>query len=394
MHTWTIILAAGAGTRVSGIGEKKQFYLWKEKPLFWHSAKIFAHIPLIKGIVFVFPKNELEIRKAQVNKLNYSENLGVEYIIASGGDTRQISSFKGIQALPKQCDTTLIHDSARPFVSAELVQQILASLIKGAKAVVPGIQITDTIKQLKENKVTTLARDSLYSVQTPQGFQCNLVYQAHLTALKKNYKSTDDASLVEFIGEKVEIIPGEEENIKLTTLKDLHLLDPKNSKVKKSRIGWGYDVHRYGPGRILKLGGIPISSGPEVIAHSDGDVLIHAIIDAFLGCLAKGDIGDFFPDQDPRFENISSGVLLAEILELAQKEELIIDHLDLTVICQIPKLAPWKEQILKNLRNLLGLSKDQINLKATTEEGLGFTGEKRGIKSVAILTAHQLIHVE
>ncbi len=142
----------------------------------------------------------------------------------------------------------------------------------------------------------------------------------------------------------------------------------------------------------MKLGGIPITNGPEIIAHSDGDVLLHALMDAVLGCLGQGDIGDHFPDTDTKYKDINSSILLAEVLHLAQHHSLYLDHVDITLICQIPKLSNWKPQIRSNLANLLGLAKEDVNIKSTTEEGLGFTGEKKGIKAVVIVSSHKLKH--
>ncbi|MFP4048361.1 MAG: 2-C-methyl-D-erythritol 2,4-cyclodiphosphate synthase, partial [Desulfovermiculus sp.] len=192
----------------------------------------------------------------------------------------------------------------------------------------------------------------------------------------------------ERLGFPIQFIPGAAENIKITTNKDLAMLQETEHDFRRYCTGWGYDVHRFGPGRTMKLGGVPIAGGPEVKAHSDGDVLLHALIDGVLSCLGQGDIGDFFPDSDPGFENVSSGVLLAETLDLAARHGLCIDHVDLTVICQVPRISPFKQQIKKNISTLLGLDPQQVNIKATTEEHLGFTGSKQGIKAVAQVIAH------
>ena len=153
------------------------------------------------------------------------------------------------------------------------------------------------------------------------------------------------------------------------------------------RIGHGYDVHCFAEGDFITLGGVRISHKFGLLAHSDGDVLLHALTDALLGCLAEGDIGQLFPDSDARFDNIDSGILLSEVLDLALKAGLEITHVDLTVIAQIPRLSPWRDNIRKNVASLMRLPKEWVNVKATTEEGLGFTGEKKGIKAVAVVSA-------
>lgn len=191
-------------------------------------------------------------------------------------------------------------------------------------------------------------------------------------------------------GHPVLVVPGEAANIKITHPEDLALLEERSPVMPVPRVGMGYDVHRYGSGRPMKLGGIIIPNAPEVIAHSDGDVLLHALMDALLGCAALGDIGRLFPDADARFDNISSAVLLDDVLERFRDAGLTLCHVDLTVVAQTPKLAPHREEIRKNVARLLGLGTDSVNIKATTEEKLGFTGACEGIKAYAVATAFQL----
>lgn len=387
---WVILLAAGQSSRLSKLQIKKQFFSWRGQPLFWHSAKVFARIPHIKGITFVFPEEELSERQSLVKQLERQYDLGVITKIVAGGSSRQDSVYSGLQTLDDFSGrAVLIHDAARPFISPEMTQNILDALIKGARAAIPALPVTDTIKHVSGNKVTTLPRKEIFRVQTPQGFILETISKAHQLAREKHWQCTDDAALVENMGEVVELVKGEEDNIKITTSRDLMLFEEEQKTGVISWSGWGYDVHRFGPGRHMKLAGIPITNGPNVEAHSDGDVLLHAVIDALLGCLGQGDIGDHFPDDDPVYSNINSSIMLAEILMLAEKSSLIMDHIDVTLICQIPKLAPWKRQIKENLSRLLNLPSQNVNLKATTEEGLGFTGDKKGIKAVALLTVHK-----
>ncbi|MDD4950965.1 MAG: 2-C-methyl-D-erythritol 2,4-cyclodiphosphate synthase, partial [Desulfovibrionaceae bacterium] len=219
----------------------------------------------------------------------------------------------------------------------------------------------------------------------PQGFKRGLLVRAHALAQEQGWEVTDDASLVERMGEPVLVVPGEEANVKITTPEDLARLN--QARPAAPCVGLGYDAHRYGPGRPLVLGGIPIPNGPRVQAHSDGDVLLHALTDALLGCAGAGDIGLLFPDTDPAFEAMSSSIFVKEALARAQEAGLKIVHADLTVVAQTPKIAPWREQIAENVAGLLGLERGQVNVKATTEEGLGFTGEKKGLKAYALVTA-------
>ncbi len=388
MHLWTIILAAGQGKRLSEIKPKKQFLTWRDKPLYWHSARTFSHVPTVKGIVFVFPEEEREAQERNISKLYQQEDPGIEYRVIAGGSKRQQSSLNGLLALPPDCTHVLIHDAARPFVGARLINRVITALEQGARGVVPGLLVTDTIKQAEGCKLLTLPRETLYTIQTPQGFDRKTMHEAHTSGLKTGLSVTDDACLLEESGGEVRLVEGEPENQKITHFRDLQLLQEQKDFRSRSCIGWGCDVHRFGPGKPMKLGGVPIGNGPRVMAHSDGDVLIHALIDAILGCLGHGDIGDLYPDSDPALKDISSGILLWEVLSLARKNRLVLDHLDLTIIVQAPKIGPWKNQIKKNLASLLGLDQTRLNVKATTEEGLGFTGRKQGIKAVAQVLGH------
>ena len=389
MSTWAILLAGGSGSRLVAAtgGVKKQFLPYQGRPLFWHSLATFAAMPAIHGLVLVFPEQDLATAQALFADHAQQSPPGVPVLWACGGASRQDSSANGLAALPPECDRVLVHDTARPFISPPLAQRVLDGLAC-SDAVVPGLPLTDTIKQVQGEEVTaTMPRFDLRAVQTPQGFHTPILRRAHTQAATAGHAVTDDAAMVEYAGGRVTLVPGEPENRKITTAEDLAMLPPA-APSHRPCTGWGYDVHRFGPGRPMKLGGVPITNGPEVQAHSDGDVLLHAVIDALLGCLGQGDIGEHFPDTDPGYDNINRGVLLAKTLDLAAHSGLHIEHVDLTIITQVPKIAPWKAQITKNVCALLGLSPQQVNLKASTEEGLGFTGSKQGIKAVAQVIGH------
>jgi 2-C-methyl-D-erythritol 4-phosphate cytidylyltransferase/2-C-methyl-D-erythritol 2,4-cyclodiphosphate synthase len=278
-----------------------------------------------------------------------------------------------------------VHDSARPFFSPGLTSALLAALDNGAKAAIPALPVKDTIKRAHDGKIIeTLDRSELFAVQTPQAFDAETLRRAHERARAENASVTDDASMVEDMGLEVSIVTGEEDNVKITTPEDLKRL--KDDKPALPVTGFGYDLHRYGPGRPLKLGGMPIAGGPEVVAHSDGDVLLHALADAVLGCAGLGDIGVHFPDTDESLENMSSGILLDHALSLALQHGVRIVHADVTIVAQVPKLSPHREAIRKNLAGLMGLPLERVSVKATTEEGLGATGEKKAIKAYAMVT--------
>lgn len=389
MSTWAVILAAGSGTRLqeAGLATKKQFIEYNGAPLYWHSAATLAQVARVSGVLFVFPQDDYDTVSAEAEEFLDANPIGTACRFATGGERRQDSVYNGIKALPTDCTRVLVHDSARPFASAKMINDLLDELDIGSNAAIPAIKIKDTIKRVADGTVTeTLTRSELVAVQTPQAFDLPLLIKAHEFCQGKDIAVTDDASMVEAMGEAVAIVPGEEDNQKITTPEDLRMLESKSAPLPIPVTGWGYDVHKYGEGRPMVLGGVPIQGGPEVIAHSDGDVLLHALADAILGCIGRGDIGQHFPDSDAKFDNIESSILVNEVLQQADADGLTITHVDMTLICQKPKLAHWKKQIAASVSKLLKVNPKRVNIKATTEEGLGFTGKKKGIKAVACVT--------
>lgn len=397
MEIWGLILAAGAGSRLPNQGCSKQFLEFEGAPLYFSSARNMASVARLSGLVFTFPPNQLSECEAGLESLISRHNLGIPCFAVSGGARRQDSVNSGLAALPETCTHVLVHDGARPFASPALINKICDALSEGAAAVIPGIEVVDTIKEARvgdgctEYVSTTLERSSLRAVQTPQGFELRALRLAHQKAAKDGLEVTDDAALLEYLEIPVRIVEGEMENIKITNPSDLASLErcavPQTLLIPCN--GFGYDVHKYGQGRPMKLGGVPINGAPEVIAHSDGDVLLHALTDALLGCLGQGDIGELFPDSDAAFDNIDSGILLSEVLDRIRMAEIIVTHVDLTLIAQIPRLSPWKDAIKKNVASLMHLPSESVGVKATTEEGLGFTGQKKGIKAVALVSAYK-----
>lgn len=402
-ETWAVLLAAGSGTRLAEAteGRRKQFLPLDGAPLYWRSAQTLAALPALRGLVFVFPESELEQRQSELREWMQRVPLGLPWKTVPGGKRRQDSVRHGLRALPRECGRVLVHDAARPFASPALILRVLDALEQGASGVVPGLAVTDTIKSVDcaEQVLTTLDRAALRAVQTPQGFDRSVLETAHEQALTHEWDVTDDASMVERLAEQtphaapggVVVVPGEEINMKITTPADLERLRPQ--QIEQAVTGFGYDVHRYagktdtGPVRSMVLGGVPIPKAPGVLAHSDGDVLLHALTDAILGCCGGGDIGDHFPDNAEENENRSSAVFVKEAQALARQRGTRIVSVDLTVIAQIPRLGPHKEHLRENVARLLELPMACVNIKATTEEHLGFTGEKRGIKAVALVSA-------
>ena len=390
MHAWAVIVAAGRGERLLDAtgGISKQFLTWHGEPLYMAFARTLAHCARMTGIVFVFPQNVLEDETIRVRQM--TADLGLEVRCVAGGTRRQDSVWNGIGALPETCDVVLIHDAARPFASAKLVNSVLDALEAGSAGVIPVVPVTDTIKTVRDGLVEkTLERSMLAAVQTPQGFVFETLMQAHMAAREKQLEVTDDASVLEQLGVAVNVVSGEAGNIKITRAEDLDVL--KENKLPEYRTGFGYDVHAYeDPGapraRPLMLGGVAVSEGVFAVrAHSDGDVLLHALMDALLGCVGGNDIGTLFPDKDPALDNVSSSVLLDEVMAFVRRKGFVLTHADLTIIAQKPAIAPYRAAIRTNVARLLGLEADAVSVKATTEEGLGFTGSLQGLKAVALV---------
>lgn len=402
---WAVILAAGSGTRLAAAladapeaPARKQYIDFEGAPLFWKSARTFARVEAVRGLVFVFPAEDVETMRSRVAALDAETPLGVPWRICAGGARRQDSVRYGLAELPEDCGHVLVHDSARPFASAELVRRVLAALADGALAVVPGLKVTDTIKRVDKNGkvLETPDRSGLRAVQTPQGFCLEALRKAHARAQDEGWDVTDDAGLMERAGESVLVVQGEEANVKITHPADLQLLRPKAQV--GPRTGFGYDVHRYlqageedpkilAKTRPMLLCGVPIPGAPMVLAHSDGDVALHALTDALLGIACAGDIGQLFPDTDKTFENMPSAVFVAEALRRVRLAGFRPAHADITIVAQTPKLMAHKARMAEQAARLLELPQGAVNVKATTEEGLGFTGQKLGIKAVAVVTA-------
>lgn len=406
---WAILLAAGQGSRLQNAthGQAKQFLSWQGAPLWWASACALAASPLVHGLVLVVPFDHLESAQESLIRLDKARPLGISWRVCAGGKRRQDSVRLGLEHLPQHCANVLVHDSARPFVSTATVSLIALALQEALSrdpacgGVIPGLPVTDTIKEtgaaiddfprsLSAAYLVsrTLDRECLRAVQTPQAFPLDLLRRAHQHAQEHGWDVTDDASLMERGGHAVFVIDGDPRNIKITRPEDLIMLNSPSSLMQGwPCTGYGYDVHRYGGDRPLMLGGVSIpGSDLMVMAHSDGDVLLHALMDAILGCMAAGDIGQHFPDNDPKFENISSALLLDRVLEMAAESGLRITHIDLTVVAQKPKLAPHAMAIRRNVARMLALPESHVNFKATTEEGLGFTGQEQGLKAVALVS--------
>ena len=291
-----------------------------------------------------------------------------------GGERRQDSVWNALSVLGDDIDYVLVHDGARPFVSRDVIERVKEALLSGADAAVPCVRPKDTIRT--EEK--TLDRSKLYAVQTPQGFRLDVLRSCFRKVMEDGIEVTDEASVVEHCGYKVTIVEGDYANYKITTPEDL----PPECRI---RFGNGYDLHRLVPGRPLMLGCVEIPYEKGLLGHSDADVIAHAIADAMLGAAALGDIGKHFPDTSEETEGMSGRKILSETAEILRKNGFSVQSVDATLIAQKPKIAPHTDAMRSAVAEAIGINKDKVSIKATTEEGLGPTGE--GLAMAAYATA-------
>ena len=388
---YAIIVSAGKGRRM-GSPIPKQLLRYGNSTVLEKTLETFASHPAIDEIILVSPQDGSlddiydEILKRICHK---------PYSIVRGGKERgdsvqsALSYLEGLGA--DEESIVMIHDSARPGVSAEIIDRNLEAM-ELCSAVVSCIPSVDSIRMITEDAADasesseSLKKDSvypimeskvverrlIYAVQTPQTFRLGAISSAYKTAKTAGYTGTDDASIADFAGMKVAIVEGSPENFKITTAKDIPMT---------TRVGTGYDVHRLVPERDLILCGTPVPNDKGLLGHSDADVATHALMDALLGAAGKGDIGIHFPDSDDKYKDANSLKLLAEVKSIIG--DYAINNVDITIICQKPKLAPYMDSMRTNISETLGIPKTCVNVKATTTEGLGFTGEGEGISAIA-----------
>ena len=386
-----VIVAAGKGTRM-GLERNKVLYPVLGEPVIVRTVRAFNESGLFDGgVVVVASACDMDDMRAMFKEGNVSVRAIVE-----GGCDRQESVSRGVAACDPAADIIAIHDGARPLVTRE----VIAATIESAKAYgtgVAAVQLKDTVKRVDESGlvVDTPRRDMLRAVQTPQTFAAPLIREAHSRFANGNeqgLRATDDAMLAEWMGASVHLTQGDAENIKITTPEDMLLAEQVFRKrlgiTKKEdtamRIGHGYDVHRLVEDRKLILCGVEIPHTLGLLGHSDADVALHALTDALLGAAAMGDIGRHFPDTDPQYKGADSGKLLDHVMELIWAKGYVVGNVDVTIICQRPKLKDYIEQMRENVARHLNVELDCVNVKATTTEKLGFEGEGLGISTHAV----------
>jgi len=372
-----VVAAAGSGTRM-GIQENKVLLPLDGRPVLAHSLACFASMEEVAELVVVTRAED----QARIEQLVQETAGGKKAKVVLGGAERQDSVYLGLKALAPDTEWAVIHDGARPFITQELVRRGLET-VQEHRAVGIAVRVTDTIKRVQDGVVVdTPARSELWAVQTPQIFDYKLVLQAYEHAQSQGIAAADDCGVVEALGHPVHIVEGDYANIKITTREDL----PQREKVA---VGFGYDVHRLVEGRPLILGGVEIPYHKGLLGHSDADAVTHTVMDAILGAMGRGDIGELFPDTDEKYKGISSIVLLEEVAAIMDQEQFVIGNLDITVMAQKPRLAPWKGPMRAKLAQVLDIAESQINIKATTTEGLGFVGREEGIACQAVVSLLQ-----
>lgn len=382
-----IIPAAGSGTRMK-LDYPKQYHEIAGTPILIHTIQAFIHHPDIETIVVVIPKEWLE----STTSLIRDYNIGSQQIqLIVGGSRRQDSVYNGLKSLSADTDVVLVHDGARPMVQPTLIADCLQTAQNGGGAIA-AVPVTDTIKKGDASNVVvaTIDRENLWKAQTPQAARYNLLMQAY--EVNGNADVTDESSLLEKAGIPVTLVEGSETNIKITRPEDILLatiIMQKDGHMAKQettmKIGHGFDAHKFAENRKLVLGGVEIPHTKGLAGHSDADVLTHALCDALLGAIGAGDIGRHFPDSSDKFKDIYSIRLLEQVIEQVQAKGLRLGNADITVVCQKPKLAPYLEKMISTIADTCGTVSDNINIKATTTEKMGFTGREEGISCHAIV---------
>ncbi len=369
-----LIVAAGSGTRLGGL--PKQYRMLGGKSVLRRSVEAFADRSDIKHIQVVIGNGQELLYADATNALILSAPV-------TGGATRQQSVLCGLEALaPHAPDIILIHDAARPLVSQDVIDGVIAALANDPAAT-PALAVTDSLRRGSTHIEAEISRDHLHAVQTPQGFHYGKILAAHRAASGLH---TDDASIARAAGMPVAITMGDINNFKITVEDDLRRAEKILMQNLLPCTGMGFDVHRFGPGDHVWLCGLKIPHDKAVVAHSDGDVALHALTDAILGAISAGDIGLHFPPTDAKWKNAASRDFLIHARNLVTGKNGLIAHIDLTIICERPKITPHRDAMRQSIANILGIDIDSVSVKATTTEGLGFTGRGEGIAAQAIAT--------
>lgn len=386
--TAILVVAAGRGTRV-GSAVPKQYLPLAGRPLLSHTIERLLRSDPTAQVLAVIHPDDSSLFQSSVCKIGGGERLLPP---TTGGATRQESVRAGLEALhalPARPEIVLIHDGARPFPTPGLIARAKASAAQNGAAV-PGSAVSDTIKEVDETGriVATPRRSALRAVQTPQAFRFDLIHAAHRAAEAAGARDlTDDAAIAEWAGHPVHVFEGDPGNMKVTSAEDVAVAETRLIReCSDVRMGQGYDVHAFGPGDHVCLGGFKVPHSKGLVGHSDADVLSHAITDALYGALGDGDIGSHFPPSDPKWKGADSSIFLAAAADAVRDRGGMIAHIDATVVCELPKIGPHRDAIRARIAEVAGLPLDRVAVKATTSERLGFTGREEGIATLAVAT--------
>ena len=387
-----IIVAAGGGARMGG-GLEKQFRDFGGRPVLAYSVDAFLRHPATRRVVVVVAEGRRRAAQEALGQLAGDDRVE----ITTGGDRRQDSVRAGLAAADSDAGLVAIHDAARPLLSQQMISTLAQAMTDDVQAALPVLPVVDTLKTLAGTRVeSTTSRANLGRAQTPQIF-----WRDHLLALYDRHdpaaEITDDIQLVETDGGQVAAVPGDERLWKLTTPRDFDILAAlagdgemfmtSHSPAPDIRTGSGFDVHKFGDGPgPLMLAGVAVPHDRGLAAHSDGDVGLHALCDAIFGALADGDIGSHFPPSDARWKDAESGQFLAFAAERCAARGATILNLDLTLICEQPKIGPHRDAMRARIAALAAIDLERVAVKATTSEGLGFTGRGEGIAAQAAAT--------
>ncbi len=374
-----LVMAAGSGERLGG-ALPKPYRSLAGKPLLRHSVERFLAHPAIARCHVVIAPSAAGRAEAALEGLTLPP-------LIHGGTTRQESVRLGLEALSDAPPAmVLIHDAARPLLPAQVVDRLLAALetVPGA---LPCLPVADSLKRLDGNGdlAEDVARDGLWRAQTPQAFRYSEILEAHRRALDAGWEASDDTALLRRLGGRVRGVEGDERLIKVTHESDLQQAEALLA-LPDLRCGQGFDVHRFGPGDHVTLCGVAIPHDHGLVGHSDADVALHALTDALHGAMGTGDIGHYFPASDPQWRGMDSAHFLEHALGLVGEHGARITNVDVTIICQLPRIGPHREAMTARLAELMRLPAERVNVKATTTEKLGFTGRGEGIAAQAAAT--------
>ena len=375
---YALVLAAGRGVRFGGT-LPKQYLPLAGMTVLRHAVSAFAANERIAGIQVAIRPEDCAEYEAAVAGFNLLPPV-------AGGVERQDSVRLGLEALaPLKPERVLIHDGARPLPDAAMIDRVIDAL-DHAPAAIPGLPLGDTIKRVADGVINgTVDRNGLWRVQTPQGFHFDAILAAHRTVAGQAL--TDDAAVAEAAGMTPVIVMGSEGNLKVTTTDDLaaaeRLIAARQADI---RVGQGFDVHPFGPGDGLMVCGVRVAHSAGVVGHSDADVGLHALTDAVLGAIGAGDIGMHFPPSDPQWRGASSDRFLAHAVGLVRAKGGGIAQLDVTIICERPRIGPHRTAMTERVAAIAGIAAGRVSIKATTTEKLGFTGRGEGIAAQAVAT--------